>query len=113
MILTTIIQCFSYGMVGIILGLVVNMISTQIIEVLQISRILKMFIQMLFCAIILGSIHASILINMPNIWMNELRGVFFISTFFGVQYTMYSDIKKIVESNTRIVSDKIENIKNT
>jgi hypothetical protein len=102
MILKTIILCFVYGIIGIFLGLLVNMVSTQIIEVFKISRILKMFIQIMFCSIILGSIYASI----PN--MNELQGVFFLSTFFGVQYTMYSDIQHFVESESKFISNKIK-----
>lgn len=92
------LKCFIFGLLGLVLGLSVNTAATVILKMFKLSRVVKALLQILFCSAILGLIFANYSKDFVYTWQNEIPGLFFISVFFGVQYTMYTDLQNYVNS---------------
>ncbi len=87
---------FIYGLIGIIFGLVINSISQKINKKLKIeNKNLKIIMQLFICSISLGYVHTILIPQFGWSWQNLTEGLFFISFFFGVQYSVFSDIQEL------------------
>jgi len=91
----------SWGVIGLILGVLINNFIIYLTNELNITILLiQNILQILFCAITL-----SLLNNYFHFfgwsWQNNTEGLFFVSFFFGVQYKLLSNIQ-----NTYIINDK-------
>jgi hypothetical protein len=96
-----IIQCILYGIIGIILGTIVNNIFVYILNNISYKPnvIVEIVLQLIICSIVLSIIN----INFHFFgwaWQSTTPGFIFVSFFFGVQYNAFSNIQK------RFIMDK-------
>jgi len=92
-----IIQCIIYGIIGIILGILVNNIYVYILNNISYKPnvIVEIVLQLIICSIVLSIIN----INFHFFgwaWQNTTPGFIFVSFFFGVQYNAFSNIQQIL-----------------
>ena len=103
------IKTFSWGIIGLILGVIVNntiiyLYNTLNIDILLVQNIL----QVLLCSIVLSLLNKYYHFFGWS-WQNATEGLFFVSFFFGVQFNLFSNIQ-----NTYIIDNNIVNsTKNT
>ena len=103
------IKSFSWGIIGLIVGVFINNSIVYLSGKLKIeSLLIQNTLQVLFCAIIL-----SLLNKYFNFfgwsWQNHTEGLFFVSFFFGVQYKILSNIQNDYVI-TDVINDTIKNI---
>ena len=85
---TMTIKNFIWGLIGITLGLVVNY-ATKMVNSYQ-----NMF-QLVACSFILAFIQIQINPMFGWSWQNITPGLFFVSFFFGTQFSMFENLQKI------------------
>ena len=98
--LNLIIRCFIFGLLGLIFGLMINLFSKKILKLFNLSLLTKAIIQILFSTLLLSFISIYLMPNFSMTWQTEIPGLFFISIFFGVQYQMYTELQKYMDSIT-------------
>ena len=84
---------FTWGLIGIILGILVNNFIVYLISVLKIDYlIIQNLIQLFICSFILAIIHY--FFNYFGwTWQNITPGLFFVLFFFGIQYNIFTNIQ--------------------
>lgn len=85
--LDTIVKCSLFSMLGLILGLTINMI-TKYMDLNSYNQ----FNQLFCCIITLAFIQSFISKKLVNKWLDSLEGLFFVATFFSIQYKMFANI---------------------
>ena len=95
-----IIRCFIFGLLGLVFGLLINIFAKKILQLFNLSLLTKAVIQILFSTILLGFIAIYFMPNFSTTWQTQIPGLFFISIFFGSQYTMYKELQTYMDSIT-------------
>lgn len=84
---------FSWGVIGIIIGLLVNQFSIKLFKEFNITnKLYSIIIQVFMCSLVLSSIHIQANNYFGWSWQNITPGLFFISFFFSVQYNIFNNI---------------------
>ncbi len=91
-------KCILYAILGLLLGITINLISKCTIHSLKISRLLRVFIQLVYCSMVFAFIKQYVSDRLVNNWINSVQGLFFVSVFFGVQYEMFTEIQSYTNS---------------
>ena len=89
----TVNKCVLYAFLGLMLGIVINMIAKKTTGFLKVSRFFNVFIQLILCAVTFSFVKTFMSEKLVDNWINSVQGLFFVSVFFGVQYKMFSDIQ--------------------
>lgn len=88
---------FIWGLIGIVLGVLINIILGS--EVVQLTGKYKLevrlLLQLAICSIVLAVIHVKINNEFGWTWQNVTPGLFFVSYFFGTQFATFSNIQEI------------------
>lgn len=93
---TMISKNFIWGLIGIIVGLIVNNLSIKLSKILYLkSKHYQIILQLLLCSTILPFISIYIHPKFGWSWQNEVSGLFFVSFFFGVQFMAFDNLQKI------------------
>ena len=83
------------ALLGIILGLIVNKTTIFIQNVFEIKLLLiQILLHLILCSFVLALIN----INFNYLgwsWQNITPGLFFVSFFFGVQYSIFTNIQNL------------------
>jgi hypothetical protein len=84
---------FSWGVIGVIIGLIVNQLYIKIFKILNITnKLYNIIIQIFICSLVLSYIHVQTNNYFGWSWQNITPGIFFGSFFFGVQYNIFNNI---------------------
>jgi hypothetical protein len=88
------ISCILYGTVGLSLGIMNNKLVHKTAKKMgcKKNKYMKAFIQFIYCAIILSFIHIHLSEDFAQAWP---AGIFFISFFFGTQFSMYDTLTTV------------------
>jgi hypothetical protein len=91
---------FIWGALGILFGITINNSVVFISTLFEIKiLLLQILIQLILCSFILALINT--LFNyFAWTWQNITPGLFFVSFFFGVQFTMFKHIQNTYINNT-------------
>lgn len=95
---------FTWGIAGLVLGVIVNDIVVFLNNKLKIKYLfIQNLLHIILCSVLLAAIHSQY--NYFGwTWQNLTPGLFFISFFFGVQFKIFTNIQ-----NSVIIDDiKIE-----
>lgn len=87
------LKCLLYGVIGLILGLTINFITEKTINNFRLPKMLKAFMQITLCAILLSFIQFYISKDFSEQWQSTTPGLFFVSVFFTVQFIAFSAIQ--------------------
>ena len=98
------LKCIILGIVGLIIGILINDFVVYISNKLQIKKLfIQNIIQISICSLVLSFLHTKH--NILGWTLKEtLPGVFFIAFLFGVQFKILTNIGK-----TYIISDTVIN----
>ncbi len=84
---------FTWGAVGIILGIIINNSVAFLSTLLKINvLIMQNIIQLILCSFILALIN-NLYYYFGWTWQNVTPGLFFVSFFFGVQFKIFTNIQ--------------------
>lgn len=90
-------QNFMWGLIGIVLGVLINIILES--GVLQLTGKyqleVRLLLQLAICSIVLAFVHVKINNKFGWTWQNVTPGLFFVSYFFGTQFATFSNIQEI------------------
>lgn len=88
-----VIKNFIWGLLGIILGIIINNSTIFIYTTYKIkSLLLRNLIQLILCSFILALINTKY--NYFGwTWQNATPGLFFVSFFFGIQFNIFTNIQ--------------------
>jgi len=97
----TTVKCIIWGILGLLLGIIINDTVLYLINKLKIkNKLIQNIIQILFCAISVAVLHSS---NNFLGWTlhNTIPGIFFITLLFNAQFKMAEDIQStyIIHNN--------------
>ena len=101
----TIAKCILYAFLGLMLGIIVNMISVKTSKIFNVSRFFNVFIQLIYCAVTFAYIKTYVSERLVDRWINSMQGLFFVSVFFGVQYGMFSNIQSYMDTLVKLDED--------
>jgi hypothetical protein len=88
-----IIKNFTWGALGIILGIIINNSIVLISTLFKIKTLLlQNIIQLTLCSFILALIQRSFNYFGWS-WQNITPGLFFVSFFFGIQFNIFTNIQ--------------------
>lgn len=94
---TMISRNFLWGLIGIVLGVLINIILQY--GVLQFTGKyeleVRLLLQLGICSMVLALIHVKINNEFGWTWQNVTPGLFFVSYFFGTQFATFSNIQTI------------------
>jgi hypothetical protein len=90
-------QNFMWGLLGIGLGIIVNLILQSVVNTItkKYKNEIKLVFQLAICSIVLAIIHVKINNKFGWTWQNITPGLFFVSYFFGAQFSTFSNIQSI------------------
>ena len=89
----TTVKCIIWGILGLLLGIIINDTVLYLINKLKIkNKLIQNIIQIIFCAISVAVLHSS---NNFLGWTlhNTMPGIFFITLLFNAQFKMDEDIQ--------------------
>lgn len=95
---TMIYKNILWGIVGIILGLCINiLVSSKLSDIItgQYQDELRVILQLVLCSVVLAFVHVKVSNHFGWTWQNVTHGLFFVSFFFGVQYSMFTYMQSI------------------
>ena len=85
-----------WAIVGVLVGWLGNKINTYLDKTLPVTY-LGLVLQLLVLSTLLGILHKAVLAFGWS-WQNTTPGLFFVSVFFGVQFTTFEAVKSIWNS---------------
>lgn len=97
-------KCFLFAIIGLILGMAINILANKTINVLKMSRLLRVFIQLACCSFAFALIKVYAPTKFVNDLLDTTQGLFFIAVFFGVQYSMFDEIQSYTEMTKQYVN---------
>ena len=98
----TIFKCIVYGILGLILGILINDTVIYLSNAFKIKKkLIQNIIQIVLCAIVVAILHTS---NKFLGWTlrNTIPGMFFITLLFNVQLKLYDNIQSSFFLKSRI-----------
>ena len=98
------IKCIFWGIIGLILGVIINNAVIFLSNKLKIkNKLIQNIIQIILCAIVVAFLHTY---NNFLGWTlrNTIPGIFFIALLFNVQYKLADNIEStyIIRNDSRI-----------
>ena len=96
---------FLWGVIGIILGMCINIfVSLRFVGAStgKYQDTKRVLIQLAMCSVVMAVIHVNVSNHFGWTWQNVTHGLFFVSFFFGVQYSMFTYMQNI---NSSLVKD--------
>ena len=98
------IKCIFWGIIGLILGVIINNAVIFLSNKLKIkNKLIQNIIQIILCAIVVAFLHTY---NNFLGWTlrNTIPGIFFIALLFNVQYKLADNIEStyIIHNDSRI-----------
>ena len=94
-----IIKNFTWGVMGIILGLIINNSVLVISTIFKIKfLLLQNIIQLILCSFVLALIN-TLFHYFGWSWQNITPGLFFVFLFFAIQFNFFTNIKNTFISN--------------
>lgn len=95
--ITAIIQNFTYGFLGIMLGSVVNTVSVYAHKHFHLNKHVSILMQLFLCAFLLGVIgNLDMMKDFGMSWQSTVPGLFFVAFFFNGQYHIYDIIRRMI-----------------
>ena len=89
----TSLKSFTFGSIGLILGIAINNAVVFIANTLKMkTAILQIIMQLIVCSTVLAGIH-HFYNYFGHSWQNVTEGLFFISFLFGVQFNLYTNVQ--------------------
>lgn len=90
----TLAKCTLYAIIGLILGLVVNILAQNTTNMFNTSRATKIFIQIIYCVIALTLLRTNISFEISESLLHTYQGLFFVGLFFGAQFITPEEIER-------------------
>ena len=78
---------------GILIGLSANLVNSYLVESTKLNYA-SLLLQLLLTSAVLAIIHQSVK-RFGWTWQNTTPGLFFISFYFGVQFSVFQSIQKL------------------
>lgn len=100
-----IIKNFVWGMLGLVLGVIVNNIVIKTANTFDLrGKNGQNILQILLCSVVLAMIH-----NYNNYfgwtWQNVTPGLFFVSFFFGTQFKIMTNVNEDYTVKENIIEE--------
>ena len=95
---------FTWGIFGLVLGVIINNILVFLNNNLKIKYLLiQNILHLTLCSVFLSAIHSQY--NYFGwTWQNLTPGLFFVSFFFGVQFKIFTNIQNTyILNNTKLL----------
>lgn len=86
---------FVWALLGLATGLAVNKANSYSTTIVK-NKYIGILLQLLLIAVVLAIIHVSVNNKFGWTWQNVTPGLYFVSVYFGVQFTTFTAIQSIV-----------------
>ena len=89
-------QNITHAFGGILTGIIINQLGSQVYDRLQITdKNIKIIGQIILCSIFLAFVHTKVNNRYGWEWQNVTPGLFFTAFFFGIQYVSFTAIQDV------------------